>query len=310
MASRIEKHNILRTIIMRPSWKIEKYNNTKINLANNVCYDTILLNQVSSLIKSTKIDLRQYPEEVHVYRAISAHHEISMDNIAIGFGIGELIVRVLNLKQNKKISIVSPTWPMVETYSEIFNIEYCTKFDETATTLYLANPNGMSGECLTRQQVLELLPKFDLVIVDEAYGEFATIQYSVIDIAAKVDNLIVLKTFSKSLSLAGIRLGYAIANTEIIKQLQLTRPSGVPCGIITPIITDLFNLIPSHVSRMNETRNFLESNFDCIPSNGNFVLMKEPPIGLSDHFLMRTLDNGICRMALADLTMIKNACKF
>ena len=126
--------------------------------------------------------------------------------------------------------------------------------------------------------------------------------------ALLVDNLIVLKTLSKSIAVAGIRLGYAISNEEIINELQLTRPSGVPSCIVAPILPDLFELIPDHVKRMLKARNFLEATTECIPSQGNFVILKELPEGFENHFIVRTLSENTYRMALTNLKIILDAC--
>ena len=201
---------------MRPTWQESRYDDQKINLSNNVCYDSMLLTQIDTILKSKNFNFRQYPDEYIVYNSISNYHNVYEKNIAIGYGLGELIIRVLKLKQIKKISIVSPTWAMVEVFSNIFGIEHSTKLDYSANALYIANPNGLTGKCLSKTEIIELLDKFELVIVDEAYGEFANKEYSVIDIASERDNLIVLKTLSKSLGLAGIRFGYAISNEKTI----------------------------------------------------------------------------------------------
>lgn len=292
---------------MRPDWKESRYNDKLINLSNNVCFDTVLLNEVDTMFKTVDINLRQYPDEVIVYNSIAKHHNIITENIAIGYGLGELIIRVLNLKQIKKISIISPTWTMVEVFCQINNIEHTTEFDLSANTLYIANPNGMTGKCLSKNEIIDLLCKFKLVIVDEAYGEFANIEYSVLDLASLYDNLIVLKTFSKTLGLAGLRLGYAVSNVKTIYELQVHRPSCVMNSMLLTSIDQLFDMIPSHINRMNETKQYIESNFDCIKSHGNYVLFKTEIPGIEDKFVVKQLPNGIIRMALTNLELFKNA---
>lgn len=289
---------------MRPDWKETRYNDKKINLSNNVCYDHILLNDVSKIIKNTEFNLRQYPDEVIVYKSISNYHKIPLENIAIGYGLGELINRILNLKQIKKLSIISPTWTMVEVFCKLQNIEHSTEYDLTANSIYIANPNGMTGQCLSRSEIIDIIKKFEIVIIDEAYGEFAEIEFSVLALAVKYENLIVLKTFSKTLGLAGLRLGYAISNEKIIYDLQLYRPSCVMNGVLISIIDQLYEMIPSHIKRMKKTKNYIETHYNCIKSHGNYVLIKDDVSVFENKFIIKTLPNGIHRMALTNLDLI------
>ena len=168
---------------MRPDWTIERYNDIKINLSNNVCYDSNIQEQVNTLLKTRDFNFRQYPNEYIVYNAISKNHKINLRSIAIGHGLGELITRILKLRAIKKLSIITPTWQMVEAYSNIMNINYINKLDFSANALYVANPSGVTGTCMSRDEILHLLDKFELVIVDEAYGEFAQKTFSVLDMA-------------------------------------------------------------------------------------------------------------------------------
>ena len=290
--------------MIRPDWNKLRYNDTKINLSNNICYDYEVLDKMDTLM-TKKFNFRQYPDEYIVYKSIGNHHNIHTSNIAIGYGLGELIKRILSLSKIKKLSIITPTWLMVEIFSNINNIEYSSTLDYTANALYIANPNGMNGSCLTKNEIIDLLGKFELVIVDESYGDFSEKEFSVLTMAPELDNLIVLKTMSKSLSLAGIRLGYAISNNQIIYELQLNRPSCVVNNILIPIIDDLFEMIPSHVSRMTETKKFIETTFECIPSHGNYVLIKNPPSKIEDHFMIKHIPNFASRVALTNLGIFK-----
>lgn len=90
--------------------------------------------------------------------------------------------------------------------------------------LYLSNPNNPTSNLLFNDRTtLEfLLRRFGLVIVDEAYYEFSG--YTVADLVRDVDNLIVVRTFSKAFSIAGARVGYAIASQELTQKLLENTP--------------------------------------------------------------------------------------
>lgn len=289
---------------MRPDWTIPRYNDPRINLSNNLCYDVVLNKQVDNLFKTKNINFRQYPEESMAYENLSKYHNINPKNICIGYGIGELITRILRLQNIKKISIPSPTWPMVEIFSKIQDKNYVPYTEYNCDTIYIANPCGVTGKCLTAEEILDLTLHFKLVIVDEAYGEFSKKNYSVLKYADKLNNLIVLKTFSKSLSLAGLRFGYGISNLSIIENLQLNRPSCVMSGLIINLINDLLTLIPDHVYRMNLTKEYIESSYDCNESHGNYVLFNKKPDMIENHFLLKNTEHGY-RMALLNLELFK-----
>ncbi|MFI4918816.1 MAG: histidinol-phosphate transaminase [Legionellales bacterium] len=91
--------------------------------------------------------------------------------------------------------------------------------------IFLANPNNPTGLLISQDKIKHLLqniPASTILVLDEAYYEFAASQLSCssIDWMAEHPNLVITRTFSKIYGLAGLRLGYAVANPEIIKLLQ------------------------------------------------------------------------------------------
>jgi histidinol-phosphate aminotransferase len=85
--------------------------------------------------------------------------------------------------------------------------------------LYLCSPNNPTGNQLEQSEVEALIEEFaGIVMVDEAYGEYA--DYSVVPLINKYENLVVLRTFSKAFGLAGLRLGYAVANPTLAKAIN------------------------------------------------------------------------------------------
>ena len=80
--------------------------------------------------------------------------------------------------------------------------------------LYLANPNNPTGTPVPRQEIVSILDRADfLVVVDECYFEFYG--HTVLDLLPKYPHLLVLRSFSKAFGLAGLRIGYGIASTEL-----------------------------------------------------------------------------------------------
>ena len=253
--------------MIRPDWTVHKNIHDKIDLSYNVCYDAQVINQINSLIQNTSIDFRSYPDEAKAYDILSSFYNKSAYNITIGQGLSELISRVLQIFRNKKIHIISPTWAPVKALCDSYHIESSTVDGDV---LYLANPNGRTGKLLERNQVLHLCKKYEYVIADEAYHDFSQEDSSILN---QPENLIVLKTLSKSISTAGIRCGYAFANKNITTKLQEIRPAYVTNSLVISFLEDFLNMIEPHTERMISTRAYLEHEYWCRKSYANFVLL-------------------------------------
>ena len=288
----------------RVPWYKSQPQNNKINLSNNICYDLEHSLKVSELIRENGNGLSQYANESKIYDHLSEFYGVEKQKIAIGMGLGELIPRIFNIFRNKKFSIVTPTWMMATGFCEVNCIEYVEGIDLSADILYIANPNGQDGKIIYPDMINQWCDAFEYVIIDEAYEDFCVPSWSSLPMAIMRDNVLVCKTFSKSLALPGLRFGYCFGGNDVIWRLQQLRPSGVVNSIVEKIGLELLGLIEDHVERMVETRNYIESKYECSSSNANFVLLKNKESFL-DNFQYRTI-NGLHRMSLMDLDTFKS----
>jgi histidinol-phosphate/aromatic aminotransferase/cobyric acid decarboxylase-like protein len=286
---------------MRPDWKVPPLNGAKYNLSNNVCIDPAI-----ELPINTR-ELTQYPNYYPAYNAVADYYNVKIDHLMVGFGIGELFTRMLQHGNLGNISIVEPAWPMPGIHLDVSTTPYISfTFDNLKTgltdTLYLSNPNSLDGTVLTREQIIKLLPFYKYVICDEAYMDFSS--HTMIDSYEKYPNLIILKTFSKSIAMPGLRFGFCISsNKEFVDRLQSTRPNAVMTGIAAALVPELIQMIPEHVSRMKITKNKIESTYECIPSEGNYVLLKGNSMINYDNTQVKEVSQGVYRMALFNIDL-------
>lgn len=286
---------------MRPDWKVPPLKGAKYNLSNNVCIDTAI-----ELSINTR-ELTQYPNYYPAYKAVADYYRVKIEHLMIGFGIGEIFTRMLQHGNLGDISIVEPAWPMPGIHLDVSTTPYTgVTFDNLrmglTDTLYLSNPNSLNGTVLTREQIIKLLAFYKYVICDEAYMDFSS--HSMIDLYEKYPNLIILKTFSKSIAMPGLRFGFCISsNKEFIDRLQSTRPNAVMTGIAASLVPELIQMIPEHVSRMKVTKNKIESTYECVPSEGNYVLLKENSMINYDNTQVKEVSQGVYRMALFNIDL-------
>ena len=93
--------------------------------------------------------------------------------------------------------------------------------------VYLASPNNPTGNCLSTVDLLRICAADCVVVLDEAYAEFA--QASLFESAALLDNVIFCRTFSKWAALAGMRVGYCIAHSTFVKTMMAVKqPYNIP----------------------------------------------------------------------------------
>ena len=165
-------------------------------------------------------------------------------------------------------------------------------------TIFIANPNAPTGIALDLDDIERILKgnPDNIVVVDEAYVDFGA--NSAVGLINSYDNLIVTQTFSKSRSLAGGRLGMAIANRDLIRDLNTIRYSTNPYNVnsatqaagVGTLLDDEY--IRSCCATIAENRTYLtqkltELGFITTPSLSNFVFAKHPD--LDGGMLYRTL---------------------
>lgn len=156
-------------------------------------------------------------------------------------------------------------------------------------TIFIANPNAPTGITLSADALEKIIASNpdNVVVVDEAYADFSGV--TCVPLIRKYPNLLVTRTFSKSRSLAGGRLGYGIACKELIRDLETFRYSLNPYNINSMTIaagiavlrdeeTVRANIAVINANRAYTSEELTKRGFRVLPSGANFVFAMHPDI--------------------------------
>ena len=160
-------------------------------------------------------------------------------------------------------------------------------YGKNSSGMIFANPNAPTGLGLSTKEIKSMLdnfPKDKVFVVDEAYADFGT--DSSISLLKDYKNLLVVRTFSKSISLAGMRIGFTVGNPELIKALTTVKnsfnhfPVDVICKTVAKAALEEIDYFKSITKEIVEIRNWFSTElekkgYSVIPSKTNFVFAKK-----------------------------------
>ena len=192
---------------------------------------------VQKALETFQVDrLRKYPDPVigKLVQAIADYYGVKKEEVFVGVGSDDVLAMIFMTFFNGKAPILFPdiTYSFYDVWADMLRIPYvkvaldenlCIQpedYSQTNGGVIFPNPNAPTGELLPLAQVEEIIQANPdvIVVVDEAYIDFGG--ESALPLVKKYDNLIVVQTFSKSRSMAGSRIGFAISNEKVIKYLN------------------------------------------------------------------------------------------
>ncbi len=257
-------------------------------------------------IKVGLVNLRKYPDidATEVKKQLtfnirtSRDHALKMDNLIVGAGEDELLDLVFKtfVDKNDRVVYVDPTYGMYRTLCEIYeavpveiplNKDFTIPVDKLLATqgklLILCSPNNPNGARVPNEIIAKACESFDgIVVVDEAYIAFA--DDSCLALTEKHDNLIVLRTFSKSHSLAALRVGYLVSlNRDVILAIRkLKQPYNVNLVAQVAALSTLKHQpeIDEIIAKIKASRDKLIEmmkqfpQIEVFPSDANYILIK------------------------------------
>lgn len=192
---------------------------------------------VKKVLESFQTDrLRLYPDPVvgKLVKAIADYHGVKKEQVFVGVGSDDVLAMIFMTFFNAKTPILFPdiTYSFYDVWADMLRIPYkqvpldenfCINpedYRQESGGIIFPNPNAPTGELLALDAVEKIIKENPdmMVVVDEAYIDFGG--ESALPLIDKYDNVIVVQTFSKSRSMAGSRIGFAISNEKAIKYLN------------------------------------------------------------------------------------------
>lgn len=270
--------------------------NENLALAPQILKD-IISNAVS------KTDLRYYPsEELEMfYDQVSGYLNLDKKCIAVSNGLDQIIESLLStLGRYTSATTIEPTFSYFINRCRLHNISIesiplnerdnsipYSRFVRSARKskiVYICSPNNPTGNQFKMETMLDLIESLSdkLVIVDEAYVEFAS--YSLSQFVSKYDNLIVLRTMSKAFGLAGARVGYLITHEDLAEIFRTQIQSPYPINSLSLAIAasalSLYQYFSKTIQMIKYQRDrmFLSlskmKGIKAFPSDANFVFFE------------------------------------
>ncbi|MGD1913135.1 MAG: histidinol-phosphate transaminase [Rivularia sp. (in: cyanobacteria)] len=273
---------------------------------------------VIQAIADTAATVNRYPDTLGepLRKVLAEYAGVSEKEIIIGNGSDDLIELVAKvfIAPQKEVLIPNPTFlvyslvtqimggnPIVIKRTDNFDLniqEIIDKVTLATKVIFIANPNNPTGNLVDRDDILKIVNSVDcLVVVDECYYEMS--QETVADLVNQYDNLLVLRSFSKSFGLAGLRLGYGMANEKLIDYLyratQIFPVNRLALAAGIAALEDLdyvyANVKRICIERENLRQNLVKMGFTVYPSVTNFLFVNTKPLGILSSKLVQALRN-------------------
>lgn len=274
---------------------------------------------LEAIQKGADAALRLYPDldATALRQALAARHGVKLEQVFVGNGSDEVLAFAFQAFFDEESEIVFPdiTYSFYPVYAALFGIR-CRKtplkddFSVDVAALcsgndgvVIANPNAPTGMELSQSEIVRILEANPnvVVIVDEAYVDFGG--QSAVRLIDRYPNLLVVQTFSKSRSLAGARIGYAMGNENLIQAINCVKNSfnsytidrlALAAGTASVEDEAYFRATCEKViATRDRTADALrEIGFIVYPSKTNFIFVTHPSIAA------KTLFSGLREMGI------------
>jgi histidinol-phosphate aminotransferase len=277
-----------------------------------------------AILEASGNDLRLYPDpDAGVFKqAIADYYCVNKSNVFVGNSSDEVLAHsfVALLKHDAPLLFPDISYSFYPVWCGLFGIQTkeiplddnfnlniedysIDKAGENGGIIF-PNPNAPTGKVLSLENIEQLLQQHptSVIVIDEAYIDFGA--ETAIPLTQKYNNLLVVQTLSKSRSLAGLRVGFAIGDKELIAGLERVKNSFHPFPLAR-------NAIAGGTAAINDTEGFGKScqaiiktrerttveleklGFSVIPSYANFVFVEPPERYTAEALYLELKENNI-----------------
>jgi len=288
------------SVIQLPAYEVPQEARIKLN-QNESPFDIPLEYKKEIANRLISLSWNRYPsnELLSLKKSLSRYTDFPVEGIIIGNGSNELILAIILACCDKgdTVTLITPGFAIYPYLSKImnlkikevrlkedfsFDVEGLCRNAYNSRITFIASPNNPTGTAISIDGIEEVVKmKKSIVVIDEAYFEFHGLTAQ--QLLNKYENLLVLRTFSKAFGLAGIRLGYLLAQPEIARQIVKAKlPFSV--GIFQQVAGDyLLNkrrFVKIVVDKIVKERQRVFRELEVIPqispvpSRANFILFK------------------------------------
>lgn len=261
------------------------------------------------------------PEGKELINLIAKKNNVPSTRVMLGNGGAELITLLGRKFSGKHIGVVQPTFSEYEKVTKIsgcrvsyvnltpnewqLNLKQLSGQLSSLDALFLCNPNNPTGSSLASQDLLKLLNMCEenncFLIIDEAFYDFQIDNENLSHYVRKSNRLIIIRSLTKMYSIAGLRLGYLLANDLIISELKAYQPewsvnaialeAGKKCITETEFVKKTQLFIQKERGRMVKILN--KAGYQLSASTVNFYLLKDPSLDTQRPLIKYLLKTGI-----------------
>ena len=299
---------MITKLIRKNILKLKPYTSARDLYSNGILLDANENSFGSTFQELEELHLNRYPDphQVDLRNAVSRLLTIDAEKLFFGVGSDEIIdllIRIFCEPREDQVMLLEPTYGMykvacdinnVETVSPLFNDSFQIDFAEVekyysdkVNIIFVCSPNNPTGNLLNKNDIIQLCRNYNsIVVVDEAYIDFAPRETSLINEVANYPNLVVMRTFSKAWGLAGVRLGYCAADEEIISYLfKVKAPYNINALTRYAVLKSITNeekkksavssIVSERLRVEIELKNILAIT-NVYPSDANYLLIRLP----------------------------------
>ena len=283
--------------------EFKRYYNPEVGDAVRLDTNTNVLGSnpaASKYLASQKADINDYPNTYSdgLRDALAELYSLERENFVVGSGSDETLDIAFKTftEWTDNVTVPVPSYSLYDYFVSMnggkacavdltkdFQLDVDAMLRPRSKVIIMPSPNNPTGNSFRTKDIEEILNRTkSIVIVDEAYGEYAGT--SMIPKVNEFENLIVMRTFSKAYAMAGLRVGYAIANKDVADMMNCVKiPYSLNIlseGAAIAAVGDQ-DFIRRSVALVNKNRPSLSNGlkklgFEPFPSDANFILARSP----------------------------------